>query len=478
MPTTENIPNATRWATASSAGRIVMQVVQLVVLARLLASSDFGTMAVITSIIAIINLLADFGIGRPLMFYKNINHLQLSSLYWVNFGFSLILLFTLTLLSQAIGNIYDYPELKNLLAAAAFLFPVLAVGFQYRILAEKNLQFKSLALIEIISSFLGVVAAIVTALNDGGAWAFVNGLLVQGVSLSLLSLLFLSNEWKPSLKFSLTESKIMLKFGVLSIGEALLNMFRHQSDILIAGLFVTPSALGYYSFAREICLKTGPVIGQILNRVALPLMTKYQDNIDKVREYYLLVLLANCSINFPIYIFLGVFSSEVISTIFGNTWDKSAALLSILSIYGLLRATSHPLGNLIYSTGNIKLGFIWNLLLAIVIPSILFVTTMKYLEFGLAWAQAGSLGILLIPTWLFIVRPLIKTNLMVYLGQMLMPLLVSLISIAPALLVSQAATNNFYSLTAAGLVFAFSYFVLSYYLNGKARDMLKNAITR
>jgi len=466
--------SSVRWATISSVARILIQTIQLLVLARLLSPEDFGTMAVVTSLFAIVNLFPDFGIGRAVIHYRDLSQRQLSSLYWINIIFSLAFCSILIISSQLLGALYSNSELPQLIIIASFLFPITAIGFLHRILAEKNLQFRVLALIEIFAAIAGISAAIGTAVLGGGASAFATGLIAQALGLSLASVLLLNSKWKPTLSFSFRESVHLVKFGSYAVADALLNTLRHQADILIAALFVGPAALGYYSFARDICLKVGPVIGQILNRVSLPAMSIARDDRHKLERMYLQVLRANCSINFPLYVFMAVFSTELLALFFGETWSKSSELLSIMAIYGIFRATGHPLGNLIYSTGEVRLGLIWNLSLAVIIPAILLVATAAGGMNGLAWALAFSYLALIYPSWLFLMKPLCKTDLNDYIEQIWLPLIISVLSVLPIRWLSTNIAGELHIIVIAGVSTVPVYILLSRFFN---RPFYQNILT-
>ena len=69
-------------------------IIKASVLSRILESSDFGLMAIVTFVLGFINLFIDLGLTTAILHLDNITTKQYSSLFWLNVGFSIIL-FTL-----------------------------------------------------------------------------------------------------------------------------------------------------------------------------------------------------------------------------------------------------------------------------------------------------------------------------------------------------------------------------------------------
>jgi len=73
-----------RWTTLSSAGRAALQFLQVLVLSRLLAPSDFGLVALAVSMVAFLQIFADAGVSNAIIHQQDISAEQISSLYWFN----------------------------------------------------------------------------------------------------------------------------------------------------------------------------------------------------------------------------------------------------------------------------------------------------------------------------------------------------------------------------------------------------------
>ena len=73
-----------KWTFASQISRQVIQFVSTAILARLLAPSDYGLLAMALVVVGIIELFRDLGTSAALIQRKEISSDCLSSLFWLN----------------------------------------------------------------------------------------------------------------------------------------------------------------------------------------------------------------------------------------------------------------------------------------------------------------------------------------------------------------------------------------------------------
>ncbi len=122
-------------------------------------------------------------------------------------------------IAPLMAYLYDEPRLLPILIVVSLVFPLGAVGYQFRVLAEKDLRFSTLAGVEISSSFLGFICAVGVALVGGGVWAIVAGMLASSACASVLAWWWLSPGWRPGWHLRVAECRPFLQFGGYTMGE-------------------------------------------------------------------------------------------------------------------------------------------------------------------------------------------------------------------------------------------------------------------
>lgn len=420
--------SAVRWTTFSSLGRAALQFAQIAILARLLAPADFGLIALVVAIMAFLQIFADAGISNAIIHYQDITQEQLSSLYWLNVSVSAALALTLVATSHWVAVWYQQPPLQYLLMLAAVTLLVGALGQQIRVVAQKNLRFADLAKLELMAALVGFVVAVSLAWMGAGVYSLIAGSLTTAVVGCLLVWVRLSEGWRPQARLRLAEIRQFLKFGAYMIGNNLANTFNSQIDILLGGRLLGVQSIGLYSVPKDLSLRIGNIINPIITQVGLPVMAKAQGDVDLLKRVYLKTMRMTASVNFPIYLALGLFAPEIVNLLLGSQWHDAIPLLQIFAVWALLRSTVNPVGSLLMARGRADLSFKWNVALLIIMPPAIWVGS-QYGVSGMAIAMAASLGVLAYwPSWYFLVHPLCGAKLGEYSVQMAVPLVLSIIA--------------------------------------------------
>lgn len=416
------------WSTAGSMAKAVVQVAQLVVLARILAPADFGVVAIVNALLVFIQAVAEGGVGASIIHFQKVNQEQRSSLYW----FGLIVAFSISalllLVSGFIGEFYGNAVLPNLICLAALALCLDSISYQLRIHAQKLMQFKLLAYLDVISSVAGFAVAVSFALFGAGVYSLLYSVLAVTVCNLLFSWFFLSGGWLPGFCFKLKEIKAHLIFGIYMVASNLVNIVSMQLDVWVLGRYVGSKSLGEYSIARDLNFRVVNLFNPIATKVALPLMAKVQEEANILKDVYLKVLAVTAAVNFPIYIGLFFFAPELILVLFGEQWGESITLLQYLAVWGCFRALGNPVGVLLAAKGRADLGLKWNIgLLVVFVPSILLIARLGVDALALMYAAAGF--VLYWPAWRLLVAKVVDIKFHEYFLVHLKPMVIALFSV-------------------------------------------------
>lgn len=457
--------SAGRWTATSAVLRALLQVLQAVVLARLLAPADFGLMAIVAALLVVIGLFADFGISRALIYYEDVSDEARSSLFWLNLGLALGLSLALAALAPVLAALYAMPALAPAVLAASPVFFLTALGSQFSVLAEKELRFAPLAINEIVAAALGFIASLTLAMRGAGVYALIGGSLVAAAALSGLAWLRLSEGRRPQFHLSVKEVRPHLRYGANLVGESIAGTFVRQADVFVSGMFAAPGALGIFALPRDLSLKVAAMVNPILTRVGFPVMARLQSDPAALKSAYLHTLRMTASVNFPVYLALAVFADELVPLLFGPQWLEAVPYLRVFALWGLVRSTGNPVGSLLHATGQVRRALVWNLaLLATLVPAYALAASHGGLV-ALAGCVAGAQLVLFVPTWRWLVQPACGAGLAEYLRP-----------IAPAACASAGAAGvasvAFWlvegpaaRLAVGGVIGAAAYAVLSVWLN-------------
>ncbi|HRQ61730.1 MAG TPA: MOP flippase family protein, partial [Alphaproteobacteria bacterium] len=293
MSLQKEISGGVRWNGASMAFVTTCHVLMLVILARFLAPSDFGLMAVMMVVIGIAQACMDMGISNAIVQRQSITHEQLSSLYWLNIFCGAVVSVVVFLSAPLVAAFYGHENLTELLRMLSAMFTLGAIGQQFKVLCQKTMQFRRLAGCEMLAAFCALVMAVFGAMQGWGAHALVAAFLTQAVvSSSYFLLVGLSHHHRPALMYHPKSLEGFISFGLYQMGERLAGALYQNADNILIGKFLGVQALGFYTLAWQICIIPMQRLSPVLSRILFPLYARMQGQKDELQTYYTMSLRA------------------------------------------------------------------------------------------------------------------------------------------------------------------------------------------
>ena len=130
---------------------LVLRMGSLMVLARLLAPTEFGLVGMVMAFTGVLNLFRDFGLSTATVQRGHVTDEQISTLFWINILVGTVLALILMGLAPFVAVFYHEPRLVwvSVVLATSFIFN--GGGVQHTALLERQMRFTALATIDIIS---------------------------------------------------------------------------------------------------------------------------------------------------------------------------------------------------------------------------------------------------------------------------------------------------------------------------------------
>ena len=141
MSLREKTISGAKWSAIATVIIISLGLVQMTVLARIVDNHEFGLLTISLVIIALADTLSDFGIANSIIQRKEISHLELTTLYWLNVGLGLVVFALVFLLSDFIASVLHAPKLAPLIKTLSCGFIVITPGPPVRARLAKAVAF-------------------------------------------------------------------------------------------------------------------------------------------------------------------------------------------------------------------------------------------------------------------------------------------------------------------------------------------------
>lgn len=396
-----------RWTAVSTMATAVAQLVQLVVLGRLLSPRDFGLMGVLLVVVGFALAYTDLGVSAAIVQRQDASRAQLSSLYWLNVGMGVAVFAVVWLTAPWTAAFFRESALIEPLRVVATLFLIVPFGKQFEMLLQKELAFDALARAEVMGAASGTATAVAAAMSGAGVWALVAGVLAGATVKSLALATVGWRRLRPALHFRRADLRGYLAFGAYQVGEQTLNYLSERLDQLLVGRLLGVSSLGLYNFAFGLTSQPVSRINPIVTRVAFPTFCRVQEDRERLRRGFLQMVQMLMTVNAPLLAGLAAVAPVLIPFVFGARWAPAVLLVQLLSILALSRSAGNPVGSVLLALGRADTGFKLNMvLLGFSLPATYAGARLAGAP-GIAAALLVVQGVLHVGIYWFVLRPLL-----------------------------------------------------------------------
>ena len=361
-----------------------MELIRSVILARLLLPEVFGLMGILHLLRQGIQQFTMMGFGDAII-YRDTKIDECVNTAWIlNIIRGLLLFVLLYFLSPVISSFYgeDILDIGIKVLAIVFIFD----GFSntYMVLYRKNIDFKKIAILNLVTGFLGIIIVIILAYYLRSVWALLFGVLFSSFVKMLLS--YHIAEKTPKFFFDKDLAWEMFHYSKYLTGAGILVFLITRLDDGLVGKLLGMTELGYYINAYFFANLPATHITAVMGPLIFPSYAYYSQNQEKMNQLFLRVFKVISVITIPAAFGVLALSDEIASVLLGEIWLPMVPALKILVFFGLFRALGGCTGPLFKAMGKPKILFwvlFWKL---IIIVAIIYPLTVNYGIIGAAIA--------------------------------------------------------------------------------------------
>jgi teichuronic acid exporter len=305
-----------------------------IILARLLSPSEFGLIGMTTIFIAVSESIMRSGFPDALIRKKVCSQVDYSTVFYFNFLVGLFFLILLFIISPSISRFFNEPTLKNIIRVLSLTIIIDSLSVIQNTVLVKRVDFKLQTRISFLSAFGSGFMALVLAAKGFGVWSLV----VLTVSKQTLNtvLLWLWNNWRPSLEFSWQSFKELFGFGSKLLISGLIDTIYLNVYNLVIGKYYSSSDLGFYTRAQTFSNFPAHNVNRIMGRVTYPILALMQDNKDELKNAYKKMIKSVMLVTFILMLGLVAVAEPLVITLIGEKWRPSIIYLQMLSFGAML----------------------------------------------------------------------------------------------------------------------------------------------
>ncbi|MHB1458305.1 MAG: lipopolysaccharide biosynthesis protein [Armatimonadota bacterium] len=392
------------WSFISHSVGKVIGFASSIVLARILMPEQFGMIAMVHTVLGLVQIIGVWGIGHAIM-YERENHLDRANTGW---WLELLIGIGLFIISNALAPVavsyYDMPILRMLIFVASVNFIINPLGDMTGILLKRELKFKILTKIELAGSVVSSVSTIVFALLGAGVWSFIYPGILTSITMVIFKLR--AHPFRPSVKIHWNHSKSLLGYGKFLFGTTLIGYINDNIGYILIGGLLGSKQLGLYLFAYNLGTWIVQNITGLIMGMLFPTIASIQNDHAKAQAIFLRVIQCISIVGFPIIALQLALADIYLVSIYGEKWLPCVIAFKLIAIYGMGKAVCQPTLYLISALGKPEISFKVSLAASPLLVAAIYLGSKGGIN-GVALATAIAHGAVI---WLFLIVPFKALN--------------------------------------------------------------------
>ena len=350
-----------------------------IVLARLLTPQDYGLIGMVIIIVNFVGMFPFLGLSTATMRWSELNHQQVSTLFWINVGLSGAIALVTIATAPLLAWFYHEPRLIPI--TVGYSVSLLLMGFyiQHEAILSRQMRFGAIAAVEIVAHVAGFTSAIVAALYGARYWALVLNQMVMNTA-TIIGVWAVC-KWRPGWPVRGSGVRAMLSFGGNLTGYNVMNYLARNIDNALIGKFWGGYQLGLYSRAYQMLLTPMIQINAPLVAVAVPALSRLADSPDRYRAAYLKVLEKIAMVTMPLVGFGIATSDWLVVFLLGEQWRESGRIFMWLGVAAIVQPVARSTLWLFTTQGRSREMFRWGVMGSVI--------AIVAIVAGLPWGAMG-----------------------------------------------------------------------------------------
>lgn len=377
--------------------RFVVQITGIVLMSRMLTPSEVGLVAMVTAIVNIAEIIRDFGLSSAAVQAKDVTNAERSNLFWVNLGIGSFCGAVVAASSGLMASFYGEPRVQAIALALAGVFVLSGANTQLRADLSRTMRFSALAISDVLAQVIAVGVSLYAASQGASYWSVVlQQFLVVAVGLTSNAI---QCRWIPGWYDRTTSIKRFVDYGKSVLGTNLLGYALNNVDNVGLSYVWGKEVVGLYSRAFNLLQMPMTQINAPLGRVALPVLSRVQEDRKELQRYFVPFQRAVCYVLGLMFGMMAALADPLVRIMLGPSWRAAGPILTILAIGGVFKVMDSASYQVWLATGKTKellRFYLWTrpVMMALILGGLPWGST------GVAWSGTLAAGLhWLVATW-------------------------------------------------------------------------------
>lgn len=350
MTLKQEVASGALWSGASQAIRQAIQIGVTILFLHLLVPDEYGLIRLALVFTSFLGIFREFGLSAAVIHKQAMNQEQLSTIFWFNVATGAVLALVTVAAAPFLAWFFREPRLLAVTIVLSVLFIWGALEIVQRAVLRKQMDFRTIAVVEVEATLLASAAGVVVAVVYRNVWALV----CQQVLLAALTSLgfFFWSRWKPSWQYRWSSIREVLGFSLHAFGSQVLGYFARNLDTILIGRLLGVTEAGLYGAAYTLMMMPVRNISWTLGNVTFPAYARLQNDLPRMRSAYLRSVQSIALLAFPMMLGMAVLARPLMELAAREEYAMTARLIGILAVVGMVQAVGTTVGSVCLSQGR------------------------------------------------------------------------------------------------------------------------------
>lgn len=309
-----------------------------VILARLLAPSDYGVVALASMFVILIGTFTDVGLNAALVQKKDADELDYNTVFYTCLILSIVIYGIIYLFAPHFASIYNNPQICPIIRTLSLTLPIGALASVQNATVSRELQFKKFFFATLSGQVISAIVGIVMALKGYGPWALVG----QGLTSSVANtaVMFFIVSWHPRLMYSFERFKSLFKFAGSKFAASFIGTLCSQLKGYLIGYKYTTADLAFYNRGEGLPNMFENNINGTINGVLFPALSKIQGDTETVKRGIRRSMMTSSYVLSPVFLGLAAVSPKLVPILYSSKWNPALPFMIIACLTGVVSVLS------------------------------------------------------------------------------------------------------------------------------------------
>jgi len=324
-----------------------------IVLARILTKADFGVAATFSMAIVLFDISSKAAIGTLIVQSKNGSKTEfLNAAHFAQFAIGIVGFIGIFSSANLIAGVFNIPDGEQAIKLLSLILLFKAIEHQEIRRFARELKFFPQAMVETIPQVVITLAAWPLAVWLGDYRAILWILIAKAALSTLLTHFWAKSPYSWNIDKAYHREIFRFSWPLLLNGFLLFAIM--HTDKALIGANYSLAELGVYSAAALLCLTPFNLIAQINGSLAIPILSKNQDSLEKFKND-LKIYLEILSLIAVVFATIMIIGGELfVTTVYGTKYEGGGVILACLGIVNAFRICRFASTGAALSRGDTK----------------------------------------------------------------------------------------------------------------------------